>query len=180
MRAVDTNVLVRLIVRDDADQVARAEAFVVQQPVAKVPAAFERRCIPPDCVVRRLHMPNMRPPHALSGGRLAALGATRGFTTGCQGAWVSLPVLVEAAWVLKSVYKLGRQKIGTVMDMLVEHDRLTLQDEDVVRRACALFARERSAGFSDCLIVEAARKAGHAPVGTFDKRMARLDGAQRL
>ena len=53
------------------------------QPVAKVPAAFERRCIPPDCVVRRLHMPNMRPPHALSGGRLAALGATRGFTTGC-------------------------------------------------------------------------------------------------
>ena len=26
----------------------------------------------------------MRPPHALSGGRLAALGATRGFTTGCQ------------------------------------------------------------------------------------------------
>ena len=28
-------------------------------------------------------MPNMRPPHALSGGRLAALGATRGFTTGC-------------------------------------------------------------------------------------------------
>ena len=56
----------------------------VEQPVAKVPAAFERRCIPPDCVVRRLHMPNMRPPHALSGGRLAALGATRGFTTGCE------------------------------------------------------------------------------------------------
>ena len=56
-----------------------------EQPVAKVPAAFERRCIPPDCVVRRLHMPNMRHPHALSGGRLAALGATRGFTTGCEG-----------------------------------------------------------------------------------------------
>ena len=55
------------------------------QPVAKVPAAFERRCIPPDCVVRRLHMPNMRPPHALSGGRLAALDATRGSTTGCYG-----------------------------------------------------------------------------------------------
>ena len=56
-----------------------------QQPVVKVPAAFERRCIPPDGVVRRLRMPNMRPPHALSGGHLAALGATRGSTTGCQG-----------------------------------------------------------------------------------------------
>lgn len=126
MRAVDTNVLVRLIVRDDADQVARAEAFVA------------------------------------------------------QGAWVSLPVLVEAVWILKSVYGLSRRRIGTVLDMLVEHDRLTLQDEDAVRRACATFARERSAGFSDCLIVEVARKTGHVPVGTFDKSMARLDGTQRL
>ena len=126
MRAVDTNVLVRLIVRDDADQVARAEAFVA------------------------------------------------------QGAWVSVPVLVEAVWVLKSVYGLSRRRIGTVLDMLVEHDRLTLQDEDAVRRACALFARERSAGFSDCLIVEVARKAGHVPVGTFDKSMARLEGTHGL
>ena len=44
-------------------------------------------------------MPNMRPPHALSGGRLAALGATRGFTTGC---WLILatsllPGLASAA-----------------------------------------------------------------------------------
>ena len=53
-------------------------------PWRKSPAAFKRRCIPPECVVRGLHMPNMRPPHALSGGRLAALGATRGFTTGCE------------------------------------------------------------------------------------------------
>ena len=126
MRAVDTNVLLRLIVRDDADQVARAEAFVA------------------------------------------------------QGAWVSLPVLVEAAWVLKPVYGLSRRRIGTVVDMLVEHDRLTVQDEDVVRGACASFARERSVGFSDCLVVEVARKAGHGPVGTFDKRMTRVDGTQRL
>ena len=126
MRAVDTNVLLRLVVRDDADQVARAEAFVA------------------------------------------------------QGAWVSLPVLLETAWVLRSTYGLSRQRIGTVLDMLVEHDRLTLQDEDIVRRACALFARERSADFPDCLIIEVARKAGHGPVGTFDKRMTRLDGTQRL
>ena len=57
-----------------------------EQPVVEVPAAFEQRCIPPDGVVRRLRMPNMRPPHALSGGRLAALGAPRGSTTGCEGA----------------------------------------------------------------------------------------------
>ena len=52
------------------------------EPVVKGPAAFDRRCIPPDCVVPRSHMPNMLPRHALPGGRLAGLGARRGFTTG--------------------------------------------------------------------------------------------------
>ena len=37
------------------------------QPVAKVPAAFERRCIPPDCVAPRSNMPNILPRRALSG-----------------------------------------------------------------------------------------------------------------
>ena len=35
-------------------------------------------------------------------------------------------------------------------------------------------------GFSDCLVLETARKAGHLPLGTFDRNLARLDGAQRL
>ena len=68
-----------------ADGGLRGEPAGPQQPVAKVPAAFERRCIPPDCVAPRSNMPNILPRPALSGGRLAALGATRGFTTGCQG-----------------------------------------------------------------------------------------------
>ena len=67
-----------------ADVCRREGVSRAEQPVVKVPAAFERRCIPPDGVVRRLRMPNMRPPHALSAGRLAALGAPRGSTTGCE------------------------------------------------------------------------------------------------
>ena len=119
MRAIDTNVLVRLLVRDDPDQVARAEAFVE------------------------------------------------------HGAWVSLPVLVETVWVMQSVYGLNRRRIGTVVGMLVEHEYLTLQDEDVVRQAHATLAG--STGFSDCLVVEIARKAGHVPVGTFDRKMSQVD-----
>ena len=126
MRTVDTNLLVRLIVRDDPAQVEKAEAFIA------------------------------------------------------PGAWVSQLVLAEMVWVLESVYGLNRAPIATVIGMLVEHDRLTLQDEDAVRGALAAFERSRSAGFSDCLIVEAARKAGHLPVGTFDKAMSRIDGAAGL
>ena len=55
------------------------------QPVAKVRAAFAGRRIPADVVARRLHMPNMRPPHALSAGRDARLGATRDFHHGLLG-----------------------------------------------------------------------------------------------
>ena len=126
MRAVDTSVLVRLIVRDDPRQVARAEAFVA------------------------------------------------------QGAWIALPVLAEAVRVLKSVYGLNRQRLGVVVGMLIEHDRLALQDEDVVRKAHSTFERERSIEFSDCLIVESARKAGHVPVGTFDRKIARLEGTSKV
>jgi predicted nucleic acid-binding protein len=35
-------------------------------------------------------------------------------------------------------------------------------------------------GFSDCLILEVARAAGHLPMGTFDRDLGKLSGAQRL
>jgi predicted nucleic acid-binding protein len=38
----------------------------------------------------------------------------------------------------------------------------------------------RTLGFSDCMMLEVARKAGHLPLGTFDKALAKLDGAQLL
>jgi predicted nucleic acid-binding protein len=41
--------------------------------------------------------------------------------------------------------------------------------------------RERPAvGFSDSLVLETASKAGHLPLGTFDRDLAKLDVAERL
>jgi predicted nucleic acid-binding protein len=34
--------------------------------------------------------------------------------------------------------------------------------------------------FSDCLVLELARKAGHLPLGTFDRSLSKLDGVQKL
>jgi predicted nucleic-acid-binding protein len=126
MRAVDTNVLVRLVTRDDPKQVAAAEAFVA------------------------------------------------------RGAWVSHLVLVEATWVLSSVYEREPAAIATAVEMLLNHQQLTLQDADVVAAAIDRFRRRPALGFSDCLVLEVARKAGHLPLGTFDRQLARLDGAERL
>ena len=126
MRAIDTNVLVRLIARDDPAQAESAEAFVA------------------------------------------------------PGSWVSHLVLAETVWVLGSVYDLNAARIAVALDMLIEHDRLVMQDVEVVRAALVAFKQQPAAGFTDCLIVEVARKLGHRPLGTFDKSMSGLDGAVRL
>lgn len=126
MRAVDTNLLVRLVTRDDARQVAAAERFVA------------------------------------------------------NGAWVPHLVLAEATWVLSSVYDREPGDIATAVEMLLNHQHLTVQDSDVVAAAVAHFRRRPGLGFSDCLVVEVARKAGHLPLGTFDRNLARLDGVERL
>jgi predicted nucleic-acid-binding protein len=126
MLAVDTNVLVRLIARDDADQVRVAEEFV------------------------------------------------------SKGAWVSHLVLAETMWVLDSVYDLSREKISTALEMLLNHQELTLQDSEVVAGALEHFRRRTVVEFSDCLVLEIARKAGHIPIAAFDRHFAKLDGVQRL
>ena len=126
MRAVDTNVLVRLVARDDPRQLAAAEAFVA------------------------------------------------------RGAWVSHVVLVEAVWVLASVYELDVPALATAVDMLLNHRDLTVQDAGVVTAALQQYRRRPAVSFSDCLVLEVARKAGHLPLGTFDRDLAKLDSAQRL
>ncbi len=126
MRAVDTNVLVRLVTRDDAKQVAVAEAFV------------------------------------------------------SHGAWVPHLVLAEATWVLTSVYDRDPDDIATAVEMLLNHQHLTLQDSEAVAAAVASFRRRPAVGFSDCLVLEVARKAGHLPVGTFDRDLSKLPGVERL
>lgn len=126
MRAVDTNVLVRLITRDDEAQVAAAEAFVR------------------------------------------------------KGAWVSHLVLAETTWVLTSAYELRHDQIATAIEMLLNHAEITIQDADVVSAAVEHYRDRPKLGFSDCLVLEVARKAGHLPLGTFDRTLGKLKGAERL
>lgn len=126
MRAVDTNVLVRLVTRDDQRQVRAAEAFVA------------------------------------------------------KGAWVSQVVLVESMWVLMSVYDRGPSEIATAVEMLLSHKHLTLQDPDVVVAALSHYLERPAIGFSDCLALEVARKAGHLPLGTVDRNLSKLDRVERL
>ena len=126
MRAVDTNVLVRLITGDDEKQAVVADSFVN------------------------------------------------------RGAWVSHVVLAETAWVLRRVFDIDNAGIAAAVEMLIHHATISLQDADVVTAALDQYRHRPSVGFSDCLVIEIARKAGHLPLGTFDKNLSKLKGAERL
>jgi len=64
--------------------------------------------------------------------------------------------------------------------MLLNHEHLTLQNADVVTLALEQFRKRPALGFSDCLVLETARKAAQLPLGTFDRDLAKLDAAERL
>jgi predicted nucleic-acid-binding protein len=64
--------------------------------------------------------------------------------------------------------------------MLLNHRDLTIQDSDSVAAALGQYRTKPAVGFSECLVLEVARKAGHLPLATFDKDLCKLSGAQRL
>jgi predicted nucleic-acid-binding protein len=126
MQAVDTNVLVRLLARDDVKQAALADQFIA------------------------------------------------------KGAWVSHLVLAETVWVLDAVYARKPAQLMDAIELLLQHESLVLQDADTVSAALGYFSAKPALGFSDCLVLAIAKKAGHIPLGTFDQALAKLDGASKI
>jgi AbrB family looped-hinge helix DNA binding protein len=86
----------------------------------------------------------------------------------------------EATWVLAAVYDRSAADLVTAVEMLLNHKDLTLQDFDVVAGALDLFRSRPALGFSDCLMLQLARKAGHLPLGTFDRALGKIAGTQKL
>jgi predicted nucleic-acid-binding protein len=90
----------------------------------------------------------------------------------------SADALAEATSVLTAVYERDAAAIAAAVEMLLNHRNLTLEDDEVVSNAIQHFRRRPALGFSDCLMLEVARKAGHLPLGTFDRALARLPGVE--
>ena len=126
MRAVDTNVLVRLLTGDDPTQLAKAEAFVA------------------------------------------------------SGAWISHVVLCETMWVLETAYERSRSQLTSAIEMLLAHATLVLEDRACVEQALLMMRSTSRVDFSDALILAVARRAGHVPLGTFDRGLGGLPDAKRL
>lgn len=97
-----------------------------------------------------------------------------------DGAWVSQLVLAESVWVLESVYELDSARLRAAVAMLLEHRQLVLHDAATVRAALGEFVARTGLGFADCLIVAEAKSRNHVPLGTFDRKLARLVDAEAV
>lgn len=124
MRAVDTNIVVRLITRDDERQAAAAERVVK------------------------------------------------------GGVWLSIVAVSEVAWVLASLYELPRDRVADSIALLLRHEHITLEHATAIERTLEVFRRTSGVSFADCLLIEVARLQECGPLMTFDKRLARLNGAE--
>jgi predicted nucleic-acid-binding protein len=126
MIGVDTNVLVRFLVKDD-------------------PAQFEK--------ARKLI------------GRAASSG---------EPVLVSMLVLLETEWVLRSRYEFPKSQIVGALSALLETSEVTFEDEPGVEAALYTW-KDSPADFADCLIGAHNVQLGCTATATFDTKATRLD-----
>ncbi len=130
MIAVDANVLVRYVARDDAEQTAAAQAL------------------------------------------LDGLSAE-------EPGFICREVAMETAWVLERSYKFTRAQVAEALLELTDKNSLTVEAEDDVIRAAHAYLDGR-ADFADLMILAAAKRVGAGPLYTFDRKLARIEGAALL
>ena len=127
MLGLDTNVLVRFLVRDDEAQFERARRLIKRE-----------------------------------------IGAQ-------EKVLISLLVLLETEWVLRSRYGLQKNQITDAISGLLDATELELEDEPTIEEALYLW-KDSAADFADCLIGAHHRRLGCRATATFDARAVKLPG----
>lgn len=127
MIGLDTNVLVRFLVRDDESQFERARRLIRRQAEEGEP----------------VH--------------------------------ISLLVLLETEWVLRSRYKLSKGEILGCFSELLSAVELSFEDELSIEEALFLW-KDSPAQFADCLIGARHRTSGCVATATFDTGALKLPG----
>jgi predicted nucleic-acid-binding protein len=127
MIGIDTNVLVRYLVRDDQLQFEKARRLI-----------------------------------------------NREVSTG-EPVLLSLLVLLETEWVLRSRYELAKGDILVAFSALLEAAEVDFEDEQSVEHAIYIW-KDSAAEFADCLINARNRRLGCRATATFDGKALKLSG----
>lgn len=98
-----------------------------------------------------------------------------------EGSALFIPVTValEFEWVLRASFGYAKGAVIEVLSNLLSTVELTFESERALEVALQLY-REGGADFADCLHVALVAQAGQQPMWTFDKRAAKVVGAQSM
>jgi len=88
---------------------------------------------------------------------------------------VSLLVLLETEWVLRSRYELAKEDIVAAFSALLDTADLAFEDEPSVENAIYSW-KDSVADFADCLIEARNRRLGCRATATFDGRALKVPG----
>ena len=127
MLGVDTNILVRFLVRDDETQFEKARRLIRREVAAG----------------RRV--------------------------------FVSQLVLLETEWVLRSRYGLQKTEIIAAVSALLDANDVQFEDEPAIEEALFVW-KDRSVGFSGCLIGARNKRLGCSATASFDVKASKLPG----
>lgn len=125
MLGIDTNVLVRFLVRDDETQFEKARRLIKREVGAE------------------------------------------------EDIFVSLLVLMEAEWVLRSRYGLQKTEIMEAISGLLDAAEVRFEDEPAIEETLFTW-KDSAADFADCLIGAHNRRLGCRATATFDARAVKL------
>ena len=94
-----------------------------------------------------------------------------------QTLFVPVTVTLELEWVLRASFEYAKDEVLQVLSSLFSAAELSFESERALEVALQLY-RNGSADFADCLHIALAAQAGASPLWTFDRRAAKIAGAQ--
>ena len=125
MLGIDTNLLVRFLVRDDEAQFERARRLIKREVGTQ------------------------------------------------EDVFVSLMVLLETEWVLRSRYMLQKAEFVEALSGLLDATEVQFEDEPTVEETLFIW-KDSAADFADCLIGVHNRRLGCRATATFDAKAVKL------
>ena len=96
-----------------------------------------------------------------------------------QPGFISLVVLAELTWVLRSRYKATRVELIQVVEQLLAHEHLEVQEANAVWLALDEYDQS-GADFADALIAALGVRRGCQQTVTFDAKATRITGMELL
>ena len=90
---------------------------------------------------------------------------------------ITLAVVLEMEWVLRSIVKMTKSQVLSVFDLLLESYDIEIDNEKVLEQALHIYANA-AADFAECLFLAQYQRMGCQTMLTFDAKAARMAGVQ--